>query len=44
MEFPTRGRHQVAIELTAKDARGEDWELSDHLDAGAVVTFHRGDW
>lgn len=34
----------MAIDFTAKDAADRDWTLSDHLDAAAVITFHRGDF
>lgn len=44
MMTPARGRENVAIDFTVKDAASNDWNLSDHLDAGAMVTFHRGDW
>lgn len=34
----------MSIDFTVKDAAGEPWALSDHLDAAAVITFHRGDF
>lgn len=34
----------MAIDFTVKDAAGDDWALSEHLDSAAVITFHRGDW
>ena len=34
----------LAIDFTAADASGNPWTLSDHLDAAAVITFHRGDF
>ncbi len=34
----------MAIDFTVKDAAGNDWTLSEHFDAAAVVTFHRGDF
>ncbi len=34
----------MAIDFTVKDAAGKDWTLSEHLDAAAVITFHRGDF
>jgi hypothetical protein len=27
-----------------RDQAGSDWVLSDHLDAGALLVFLRGDW
>lgn len=35
---------QMAIDFTVKDAAGDDWTLSDHLDSPALITFHRGDF
>ncbi len=34
----------MAIDFTVKDAAGDDWTLSDHLDSAALITFHRGDF
>ena len=34
----------MGIDFTVKDAAGNDWRLSEHLDAAAVITFHRGDF
>jgi peroxiredoxin len=34
----------LAIDFTVLDAAGKPWTLSDHLDATAVITFHRGDF
>jgi len=33
-----------APDFTLKDQNGDDWTLSDHLDAGIVIYFLRGDW
>lgn len=38
------GVNSMAIDFTVKDAAGNDWTLSKHLDAAAVITFHRGDF
>lgn len=34
----------MASDNTLTDQAGERWSLSDHLDAGALVVFFRGDW
>ncbi len=34
----------MATDFTAIDAAGNPWTLSDHLDAAAVIMFHRGDF
>lgn len=34
----------MAIDFTVTDNAGEPWTLSEHLDAGVVITFHRGDF
>lgn len=34
----------MAINFTVLDGAGKAWTLSDHLDAAAVITFHRGDF
>lgn len=34
----------MAIDFTVKDAAGEGWTLSEHLDAAAVLVFLRGDF
>jgi hypothetical protein len=34
----------MAIDFTVFDGAGKPWTLSDHLDAAAVITFHRGDF
>jgi hypothetical protein len=34
----------MAIDFTVLDGVGKPWRLSDHLDAAAVITFHRGDF
>ncbi len=31
-------------DFTITDQNAEDWTLSDHLDAPAVLVFLRGDW
>lgn len=38
------GACPMGIDFMVKDAAGNDWRLSDHLDAAAVITFHRGDF
>jgi len=30
--------------FTVTDQGGQPWTLSDHLDAGALLVFLRGDW
>lgn len=45
----TMGNHEsgaklMEIDFTVKDAAGNDWTLSDHLDSPALITFHRGDF
>lgn len=35
---------ELPTEFTVRDATGGPWTLSDHLDAAAVITFHRGDF
>jgi hypothetical protein len=34
----------MATDFTVIDNAGMPWTLSEHLDAAAVVTFHRGDF
>jgi hypothetical protein len=34
----------LAINFTVYDGAGKPWVLSEHLDAAAVITFHRGDF
>jgi hypothetical protein len=34
----------MGIDFTVRDAAGNPWTLSEHLDAAAVITFHRGDF
>jgi len=34
----------LAIDFTVLDGAGNPWTLSEHLDAAAVITFHRGDF
>lgn len=34
----------MAIDFEALDNLGATWRLTDHLDAAAVITFHRGDF
>jgi len=34
----------MTIDFTVFDNAGNPWTLSDHLDAAAVITFHRGDF
>lgn len=34
----------MAVDFTVWDNTGSPWELSDSLDAAAVITFHRGDF
>lgn len=34
----------MAVDFTVTDPAGDTWVLSDHLDAAAVITFHRGDF
>jgi hypothetical protein len=34
----------MGIDITLIDQAGNPWTLSDHLDAGAVLIFLRGDW
>lgn len=34
----------MAFDFTVLDAAGRPWALSHHLDAAAVITFHRGDF
>jgi len=31
-------------DLVLIDQAGQRWKLSDHLDAGAMLVFLRGDW
>ena len=38
------GENQVPVDFTVKNAAGNPWTLSDHLDRAAVLTFHRGDF
>jgi peroxiredoxin len=33
-----------APDFTLTDQNGDDWTLSDHLDAAVVLLFLRGDW
>ena len=34
----------MSVDFTVKDPAGIPWTLSEHLDAAAVITFHRGDF
>lgn len=34
----------MTTDFTVLDNAGKPWTLSDHLDAAAVITFHRGDF
>jgi hypothetical protein len=34
----------MSTDFTVLDMAGEPWTFSDHLDAAAVMTFHRGDF
>jgi peroxiredoxin len=34
----------TAPDFTLTDQNGDDWTLSDHLDAAVVLFFLRGDW
>lgn len=34
----------MALDFTVTDNAGRPWTLSEHLDAAAVITFHRGDF
>lgn len=34
----------MSTDFTVWDNTGSPWRLSDHLDAAAVITFHRGDF
>jgi peroxiredoxin len=44
MASTNRQEHDVAIDFTVMDSAGRPWTLSDHLDAGVVLTFQRGDF
>ena len=35
---------EMPIDFTVLDAAGGEFTLSDHYDAAAVITFHRGDF
>lgn len=34
----------MPVDFTVRDGAGEPWTLGEHLDAAAVITFHRGDF
>jgi peroxiredoxin len=44
MASTKRQECHVAIDFTVMDSAGRPWSLSDHLDAGVVLTFQRGDF
>jgi len=44
MEDDEPGAKHMETDFTVKDAAGNDWTLSDHLDSPAMITFHRGDF
>lgn len=37
-------RKPLTIDFTVTDTAGKPFTLSDHLEAAAVITFHRGDF
>ena len=34
----------MAVDFTVLDGAGNEFKMSDHYDAAAVITFHRGDF
>ncbi len=33
-----------ATDFTLTDQQGDTWTMSEHLDAGVIILFLRGDW